>query len=129
MSKLDEQLAALEVRLVTTRSEDLIREAVARAAQAGKSSMVNSIAETGRRDQGIDLAVRGPGGIVQQMQLGVRWSEREDGGHEVRVVVGDHLTTRPTFFLIPIGPKKAPALRSARRFVTSLEEDLATTRV
>jgi hypothetical protein len=129
MSKLQERLDALEIRVVTPRSEAAILKATARAAEAGRSSMTNSIVEVGRGREHVDLAVRGPGGIVRQMVLRVRWRLRDNGDREVQVEVGDHLTTRPTFMFIPVGPKSAPAMRSAERFVASLRKDLAATRV
>jgi len=101
-----------------------IRAAGARAVEAGRRFLTNTISEQQVRDEGISYLVRGPGNIVKQMAMAVSWSPLAGGRHRVSLSVGDFLTVRPTFLFIPIGPRTVPAFGSLKRFSQAFQEEL-----
>lgn len=110
---------------VTTRADEArIRDIAQRGTVAAKRSMGSSWKERSSGDGFINYAIVGPGGLVEQMAVTLRWSPAEDGAQRVTLSTGEYLTTRPTYMFIPLGPKSVPALKSLERFSDFVKGEL-----
>lgn len=125
MTALDEKLAKVGFVEETKLSDTQIREAGARAIEAGRRFMASSIKETSLGDQRIDYSIVGPGGIVTQMTFSVTWADKDDSLREVTLTHYEYLTMQPKIYhFIPTGSKQAPALVSYQRFADALRREL-----
>ena len=120
-----DKVSAIEFVDETGLDRHGIRAAGHRAMEAGKRFMSNTISESQVTDDFISYAIKGPGGFVTQMKMVVRWHELGQGRRRVSFSVGDFLTSQSKVMFIPISPKSAPALTSARRFAEALRAELA----
>lgn len=123
---VQEKVSAIEFTEETGLAPAEIREAGRRAAEAGRRFMTSTISEAASGDSSISYVAKGPGGVVKQMAMRVRWEELGGGRRRVHFSVDDYITIQQKMFMfIPVGPKQAPALGSASRFVEVLRAELA----
>lgn len=123
---VQDKVAAIEFTQDTGLEPAAIREAGRRAAESGRRFLSSAISEAGANDSSIKYLAKGPGGIVEQMAMIVRWEEIGGGRRRVQFSVGDYITLQSKVFLfIPSGPKTAPALKSAERFAEAFRAELA----
>lgn len=124
--KLRTQVQAHEFTITTGASPDDIRRAGSRACEAGKRSMQSSVKEVAVAADRIQYEIKGPGGLVRQMQVALRIAPVDGTRRQVSLTVGDFLTMRPVMFgFIPSGPKRAPAMKSLERFSARLRQELS----
>jgi hypothetical protein len=119
-----DRVAAHEFAVETKKDAAAIREAGTHAVEAGRRFLTNTIKEAASRGSMTQYLIKGPGGIVQQMLINVRWRDLGNGRRSVTLEVPSFLTTRPTFMFIPIGPKSVPAMGSLKRFSAALRAEL-----
>jgi len=128
----EERLREAHLRAVTTAEASAVRAAAARAQQAGKRTMSNSIKVKQEGSNSIDYSIRGPGGMVEQLSFTLSWAPVAQGTPEavgtmtVTTVVHRYLTVRSKMFGIPYGKPRVPALQSYRQFVEWMHKELAS---
>ena len=125
MAAVDEKIASNAFSVITSLDPAAIRAAGSRAGDSAKSFLKSSVREASTGPSFAKYVIKGPGGLVTQMELTVRWQDSDDGTRQVRLEIGQYLTVRQTFMFIPLTPKQAPALSSLRTFSTRLREELA----
>lgn len=119
-----DKVAAIEFVIETNLSPGDIREAGQRSLEAGRRFMNSTISESAAGAAAQNYVIKGPGGFVSQMALRVSWDEPVGGRRRVQFEVGDFITSQSTVMFIPLGPKTAPGLTSARRFAEALRQEL-----
>lgn len=122
---LQEKVSSIEFEIETGLDVAGIRTAGQQAAEAGRRFLTTTVVETGESDAVIGYAVRGPGGLRNQMELFVQWTALGDDRRQVSLSVGDYVTHQQSFMFIPLSPRTAPALTSARRFAAALAAELS----
>jgi hypothetical protein len=120
-----EKVSAIHFETETGLSPEQIREAGRRSMEAGRRFMNSTISETGGAAEIQGYVIKGPGGLKQQLAMTVSWEEIGQGRRRVSFEVGDFMTSQQTIMFIPIAPKTAPGLTSARRFAEALREELS----
>lgn len=124
-AKLREKANLCEFTLTTSATPAEIQQVGKRVADAEKRTMGSSVREINAGPAQITYAVKGPGGLIQQMQMALKISD--DGtARKVSFEVGEFLTSKPTVLgFIPIGPATAPAMKTLERFSSRLRSELS----
>lgn len=123
--KLREKVNSYEFTLTTHRTPSEIQQTGLRVAENEKRTLGSSVKELNAGPAQISYAIKGPGGVVQQMAMALNIHDT-GATREVSFKVGDFKYSRPTVFgFIPIGPATAPAMKTLQRFSTRLRTELA----
>lgn len=121
---VQEKVSAVGFVVETGLDAEGIRAAGRRSLESGKRFMTNTVTEGRGTATSQEYVIKGPGNIVKQMVLHLSWEQADQGRARVALSVGDYMTTRPVVLFIPVGPKSAPALTSARNFADALRQEL-----
>lgn len=123
MGQVD-RVGLAEFTVTTHADEARIRDVATRAMAVAKRAMQSSMKEGSGGPGYQGYLFVGPGGFVKQMAVTLRWEDVGEGKTRVQLKTGEYLTTRPTFMLIPLGPKSVPALGSLERFSKFVKGEL-----
>ena len=122
--KLREKVDSHEFTITTTKTPAEIQQASLRIAEGEKRTLGSSIKEVNAGPAQISYEVKGPGGVARLMAMALNIHD-EGATRKVTFRVGDFKYSRPTMFMIPIGPATAPAMKTLQRFSSRLRTELA----
>ncbi len=130
MSKVREQVAAVEFEFTTGLTPDQVAGACDRAAEvkvfgAGGKFKEIQRGETGDGRRFINYKVRV--GAFESARVVVAWQPSDTGCRGSMRIPSFDVSQQKLFMLIPVSPKSVPALKVIRRFADTLRVELKAT--
>lgn len=104
---------------------DRILKAGRRVAEASKTPLTSTVHEHQVGIDHISYVIKGPGGVVTQMDFDLRWGAPDPAGRRwISLDVGDFKVIRQFILGVIPGPRVIPALKSLRKFSTQMQREL-----